>query len=104
MKKVLSSTNQWLAGLIFILWSIGIIVLPLMENGRSPLAPQPPLLKSVLQLYGALHIIIFAYTLYLIYRFSKHFFRHRTLLIYGQAALYLYILIALAISFYSLVQ
>jgi hypothetical protein len=104
MRKMISASNQLLAGLIFILWSIGLLVLPAIQKGQPAVTSlSNPLAFSVILLYGALHICIFIYTLYKTVVLVRTAPRRKSAVFYWQSLLYAYILLSLALSFYLLV-
>ena len=92
--KSLSKNDQVLAGLIFILWSFGLVFTPYANVVFASAAP------LVALGYLVLHILVFAYTLHTSLQLKKSVQTKKLLpqAWMGRAALYCYVLLALSYS------
>jgi hypothetical protein len=99
-----SATNQlnFLALCIFVLWSVGIILLPALGITLNP-SDFSGSVGWIIALYIALHGVIFIFTSILLWQLIS-----RTRYMKGnalfQCALYIYVLAALATSLYIIIE
>lgn len=98
MKRLLYTHQpQVLALAIFVLWSIGRVVNPALRAAARSAEEYVPLFGWVMGTYVALHGVIFAYTLVLLWRLRGRRLQGATL---WSLLLYIYVLLALLVSVY----
>ena len=101
---MLSKNEQLLAALIFVLWSLGVVLIPTLTEqgiGVLSLALSFRLLQALTTVYLLLHVIIFGFTLYaLSVRYTRGRMRGPNSLL--PLLLYGYTIVMLCISVYLL--
>ena len=99
-KKIIQTQSSTLALCIFVLWSMGVLLIPYLRSTQSIQAAPASLLSLAFVTYLALHVVVFFYTAYLLISQLRGIQRNRKPRsgIYWPVALYLYVLFALIVS------
>ncbi len=90
--------NLYLAWLIFVLWALGLVVLPALSGSAQMIEPNT-LVGVAASLYLLLQAGIFIFALYLSVLHVLRAPRKKTAGFYGQLLLYAFVLVTLAVSF-----
>lgn len=102
MKNVPFNSNDYaLAALVFVLWSVGRIILPVLRTSVKTMGEPSTVLVSATTLYIVLHALVFSFALWLfVAKLPKLFKQGIRETAWWQPALYLYVLVATVASLY----
>jgi len=66
MEKTLTKSNYVLAGLVFVLWSMGRVILPLLSIYAPESSSPTSAFNFTTNLYVLLHMIVFIFTIWIL--------------------------------------